>query len=103
MMHPEAREAAETLDALRRIGGEPESVEVKSGAGGFPRSVQASLVAFANGDGGTVIIGVDEGRNFAVVPGIPAAQYRDDLVALARGTITPPLQIETDVVALDAG
>lgn len=103
MLHPEAREAAETLDALRRIGGEPESVEVKSGAGGFPRSVQASLVAFANGDGGTVIIGVDEGGNFAVVPGIPAAQYRDDLVALARGTITPPLQIETDVVALDAG
>jgi len=43
----------ELLDSLRRIGGEPEDIEVKSGAGGFPTSVRETLVSFANADGGT--------------------------------------------------
>ncbi len=92
---------AELLDGLRRIGGEPEGVEAKSGAGGFPASVRESLVAFANTDGGTILIGVDENAEFAVVPIADIARYRDNLVALARDAITPPLQIETDIVEVD--
>jgi hypothetical protein len=39
---------AETVAALRRIGGEPESIEVKAAAGGLPRALRESLSAFAN-------------------------------------------------------
>ncbi|MCG2797973.1 MAG: putative DNA binding domain-containing protein [Cellulomonas sp.] len=92
---------AELLDSLRRIGGEPEGVEAKSGAGGFPASVRETLVAFANTDGGTILIGVDEAAGFAVVPIVDISRYRDNLVALARDSITPPLQIETEIVEID--
>lgn len=97
----EADDIIELLDGLRRIGGEPEDIEVKSGAGGFPTSVRESLVAFANADGGTILIGIDEGSGFRVVPIPDIAGYRDTLVALARDSITPPLQVETDMVDID--
>ncbi|NMR20463.1 ATP-binding protein [Cellulomonas fimi] len=96
-------DVTELLDSLRRIGGEPETVEAKSGAGGFPTSVRESLVAFANTEGGTVLIGVDEETGFTVVPIPSITRYRDNLVALARDAITPPLQIETDIVEVDGG
>ena len=97
----ETDEVTLLLDTLRRIGGEPEDVEVKSGAGGFPGSVRESLVAFANAEGGTVIIGVEEGRGFrpVAIPYLP--QYRDALVAAARDSVTPPLQVETEIVEVE--
>lgn len=101
MSKNDTQEIAELLDGLRRIGGEPEGIEVKSGAGGFPKSVLESIVAFANTDGGTVIIGVDESAGFAVVPLPDVTRYRDDIVALSRDAVTPPLQIETDIVEID--
>lgn len=101
MNRSDAQDIAELLDGLRRIGGEPEGIEVKSGAGGFPKSVLESIVAFANTDGGTVIIGVDESADFAVVPLPDVSRYRDSIVALSRDAVTPPLQIETTVVEID--
>ncbi|MEZ0491765.1 ATP-binding protein [Kineococcus sp. TBRC 1896] len=98
---PEPVDVAELLDVLRRIGGEPETVEVKSGAGGFPGSLKETLVAFANTDGGTVLVGVDEDAGFQVVDLPDVARYRDNLVALARDTITPPLTVSTDIVEVE--
>lgn len=103
MTRIEQEDLAEILGVLRRVGGEPEGIEVKSGAGGFPTSVRESLVAFANTDGGTIIIGLDELAGFLVVPVSDLVRYRDNLVALARDAITPPLQIETDIVEVDEG
>lgn len=101
MSRSDAQEISELLDGLRRIGGEPEGIEVKSGAGGFPKSVLESIVAFANTDGGTVIIGVDESAGFTVVPLPEISRYRDSIVALARDAVTPPLQLETAIVEVD--
>ncbi|VTR78657.1 ATP-binding protein [Cellulomonas hominis] len=97
----EQDEITELVHALRRIGGEPEDVEAKSGAGGFPTSVRESLVAFSNADGGTILIGLDEGAGFSVVPIPDITRYRDNLVALARDSVTPPLQIATEIVEVD--
>lgn len=96
-------DVAAALDALRRAGGELEDVEVKSGAGGFPTSVRETLVAFANTEGGMVIIGVDEAAGYAVVPIDDLASYRDRLVGIARDAITPPLRVTTDIVGVDGG
>lgn len=94
-------DVTQLLDVLRRVGGEPETVEVKSGAGGFPGSLRETLVAFANTDGGTVLVGVDEDAGFQVVDLPDVARYRDNLVALARDTITPPLTVSTDIVEVE--
>lgn len=97
----DTEELAALLQTLRRFGAEPSTVEVKSGAGGFPTSVRESMVAFANSDGGTVLIGVDEAAGFEVVDVVDPGRYRDRLVDLSRSAITPPLHVETTFAELD--
>jgi ATP-dependent DNA helicase RecG len=97
----DTEELESLLQTLRRFGAEPSAVEARSGAGGFPTSVRESLVAFANTDGGTVLIGVDEGAGFEVVDVPDPGGYRDRLVDLGRSAVTPPLPLETRFVELD--
>jgi ATP-dependent DNA helicase RecG len=89
------------LRTLRRFGGEPSAVEVKSGAGGFPTSIRETLVAFANTGGGLVLIGVDESAGFTPVDVPDVAGYRDHLVDLSRTAVTPSLQIETEFAEVE--
>jgi len=97
----DAAELTDLLGVLRRTGGEPATVEVKSGAGGFPPSLRETLVAFANSGGGLVVIGVDESNGFAIVPVHDIARYRDNLVSMASDSITPPLRIATELVEIE--
>lgn len=100
-MPTESDGLASLLHTLRRFGSEPAGVEVKSGAGGFPTSVRETMVAFANTDGGTIVIGVDERAGFALVDLPDIGRYRDRLVDLSRSAVTPPLQIDTEFVELE--
>lgn len=97
----EAPDLTGLLHALRRFGAEPTDVEVKSGAGGFPTSVRETLVAFANTNGGLILIGIDEEADFAVVDLPDIGNYRDRLIDMSRTAVTPPLQVETDFVMLE--
>lgn len=47
------------VERLRRLGLEPTEIEVKAAAGGLPKTVGETLSAFANGDGGTLLLGLD--------------------------------------------
>ncbi|ACZ31868.1 putative transcriptional regulator [Xylanimonas cellulosilytica DSM 15894] len=98
-----AAEVAQLLDALRRIGGEPETVEVKRAAGGLPASLSATLSAFSQSDGGVIVLGVDEESEFSVVPLSNPVALRNELAQMARDKMTPPLTISTDVVEVDGG
>jgi ATP-dependent DNA helicase RecG len=57
------------------------------------------LVCFANGDGGQIIIGVDEGRNVVGVPDADALMLRIDDVAFNR--CSPPLIVAPEMVMLN--
>jgi ATP-dependent DNA helicase RecG len=54
-------------------------IEVKAAAGGLPKDVWPTVSAFSNGDGGIVILGLDESRGFAPVDGFDAGAIRDAL------------------------
>jgi len=101
MTRIDGTEVLDLLRTMRRVGAEPELVEVKSGAGGFPQSARETLVAFANSEGGTLLIGVDELSGYTVVELDDAGGYRDRLVGLARDAITPPLSITTEIVEVE--
>lgn len=89
------------LTALRRTGGEPERVEAKLAAGGLPRSCRETLSAFANTDGGSLLLGIDEGGGFTVVGLDDPVKIRDGIVQMSRDDMTPPLQISTEIVEIE--
>lgn len=96
-------DVAQTLAVLRRIRGEPERVEVKRAAHGVPASLRATLSAFSNTGGGTVLLGVDEAADFAVVDLPDAVALRDSVARMARDDLTPALQITSEIVEVEGG
>ncbi len=86
---------------LRRVGLESSDVEVKSAAGGLPRSIAETLSAFANGSGGTVLLGLSEDDDFRPVPGFRADAVREALAQACHEKVVPPLRIPIEVVEFE--
>lgn len=66
---------------------------------GYRDDLAKDLVCFANGDGGQIIFGVDEGRNVVGVANPDALMILADQVAFNR--CSPPLTVALEVVVLD--
>jgi ATP-dependent DNA helicase RecG len=87
----------EALRVLKATGGDMASIEVKSGAGGFPQSAIESLSALANlPGGGTLIIGLDESAGFQPVVLPDPQTYMQTLGNKAR-RFAPPVQLDVRV------
>lgn len=92
---------ASLIDRLRKVGGEVSDVEVKSAQGGLPKSIAETLSAFANTNGGLLLLGLDEQSGFAPVALNNPAKLRDDLASAASSCLEPPLRISTDVIEIE--
>lgn len=89
------------ITALRRTGAEPSHVEVKTAVGGLPTSVPETLSAFANGAGGTLLLGVSEADGFAPAPGFDARAIRDAVADACAEKVHPPLRVPIEIVDVD--
>lgn len=96
-MKGRAVETSVLLARLRRLGVEPTDVEVKSAAGGLPKSVVETISAFANGGGGTLLLGVDERAGFAPVGEFDASAIRDALADACANKLEPPCRAPIEV------
>lgn len=83
---------------LRERRGDTASIEVKSGAHGYPRSLLQSLCALANlPGGGVVIIGLDEATGFHPVT-IPDPHAYEQALADQARALEPPAVVTVDQV-----
>jgi ATP-dependent DNA helicase RecG len=72
------------LARLRRIGADHSVCEVKKSQGGLPTSIWETISAFANAQGGTIILGVDEKHDFRVVGVRDAAEIERSLGSICH-------------------
>lgn len=68
--------------------------------GGLGKSVLDTLSAFSNGNGGHLIVGLDEKNNFATVPGFDTNECRDKLVSFGEN-LTPKVRPEITMVPFE--
>lgn len=71
-----------TVTRLRRQGSDDAAVEAKSAVGKLPKDVWDTVSAFANTQGGLILLGLDESAGFAPAPDFEAQPMID---ALADG------------------
>lgn len=88
------------LGRLRRAGTDLQDVEVKKAAGGLPQTAVESVSAFANGDGGMLILGLDETAGF-VAAEIDAAKLASDLASACVDQLEPPIRPDIDIATVD--
>lgn len=74
-------ELMQHIDRLRLQGSDDARVEAKAASKGLPKSLWATVSAFANTDGGVVLLGLDESEGFHPVPGFDADRIVNQLSA----------------------
>lgn len=85
------------VGAMRVVGTDSQPTEVKSNVG---KTIRETLSAFANANGGLIILGLDESNGFLPVKGFDAAKARDDLETRCAQT-TPPVRPLIDTVPFE--
>lgn len=90
----------EAVVRLRTAGTDLADIEVKNAAGGLPKSLPESISAFANGNGGLVLLGLDEHDGFTPTPINPRA-LADGVADRCRDALEPAVVAEIDIVTVD--
>ncbi len=91
----------EQVERLRRIGSDTTGIEVKTAAGGLPRTTGETLSAFQNGSGGVVILGLTETGGFTPADGFDPARIRDALAGLCHEQMEPPIRGDIEIVPFE--
>jgi ATP-dependent DNA helicase RecG len=81
------------LARLRRLGNDHSTCEVKKSQGGLPTSIWETISAFANAQGGTIILGVDEKHGFSVV-GVHDPGAIESALASVCGDLEPAVRAD---------
>ncbi len=88
----------ELLAELRVIGTDHQTVEAKRASGSLPTTTAETLSAFANTDGGTLLLGVHENAGAFTVTGVEDSQAQlADLQAMCA-QLEPPLRPRISVL-----
>ena len=96
----DAAELQGMLTDLRRLGSDHSTCEVKKAQGGLPATVWESISAFANAQGGWLVLGVDERHDFDIVGVHGAAQMEANLAGICSD-LEPPVRTEIGTVQVD--
>ncbi|WP_084467092.1 ATP-binding protein [Nocardia arthritidis] len=88
------------LDDCRGLGGDHSTCEVKKSQRGLPQTIWESISALSNAQGGWIILGVDEKKDFQIVGVENPAQIESQLAAVCSD-MEPPIRTEISTVLID--
>lgn len=88
------------LEDCRSLGGDHSTCEIKKSQRGFPHTMWESISALANAQGGWIILGVDEKRDFRIVGVEDPAQIESQLAAVCS-EMEPPVRSEICTVQVE--
>lgn len=91
------------LDDLRIAGTDTSTIEVKAAVGGLPKTVPETLSAFANGQGGILVLGISEAEGFVPAPGFDARKIQEALAGACADKLEPPLRPQIEIVSVPGG
>ena len=90
----------EAISRVRTAGTDLSDVEVKKAAGGSPKSLPETVSAFANTNGGLLILGLDEQAGFVPV-GVDPKPLAVALANACADSVEPSVRAEIDIVDVD--
>lgn len=88
---------AKLVARMRAIGTDTQHVEVKTAVGGMPTTIAETVSAFANGSGGTIILGLSEKDGFAPAAGFKARSMFDSLSTICADKLNPPVHANISI------
>lgn len=84
------KELSTAIDRMKVAGTDLAGYELKSAAGGFPKTIAETISAFSNTDGGTLIFGVSE-KDFHPSSGFDAKTTQIKCAQASRELLEPPV------------
>lgn len=91
----------DVVSRLRRYGTDLTRIEVKAAVGGVGRSAWDSVSAFANTNGGLLVLGLDESDGFRAAAGFEPLRVRDAAVAGLAEAVHPRPVAHVDLADVD--
>lgn len=91
----------EIIDRLRNFESDSQFVEVKEAVEKLPASITETLSAFANGTGGTIVLGLSEREGFVPVANFNAKRMADALAHVCSDKLTPPVRASIKIVKFE--
>ena len=86
------QEVVKIVTQMRAAHTDTQRCEAKACAGGLPREIGNSISAFANGQGGLILCGIDEKSGFKPAPGFDPVKMQDALANYCGDKMTPPIR-----------
>ena len=92
------KELDDAIRQLRSSHTDNQSIEVKESVGKMPSTIAETISAFANGSGGTIVLGLSEENNFEPAKGFDARRIADALSQACSDKLTPPVRAGIDIL-----
>lgn len=90
-------ELACAVDRMREAGTDLAEWELKSAAGGFPKTTTDTISAFANTNGGSIVFGITE-KGFHSVDSFDVKEIQAKCAQAARELVVPAVPIDIEVL-----
>lgn len=98
------QELARLIARIREDALTPCACEVQAAVHGVPDSLAETMCAFANGDGGLILLGLSEEDAFRPAEGFNAERTQEALFRMAMGGgLTPAVRLSADVYPFEGG